>query len=125
MATLEDLCIAAYLATVCRAAAALRAPRAPAAAAEGIARLRQAVRTSLAESLGGVSSLNVRSKMLARVRDVPFLVRVGQPYLRRSPLPALATAVNQVTKVNVDLSPGLTVNPFLAISAKGTVRKLL
>jgi len=93
MMTLEDTSIAAYLAAIVEASAALRSRRN--ASAEEIARLRQWVRNSLAESLGGVSSVNVRGKMLGRLRDVPFLVRVGQPCLRLAP--SLAAAVNQVS----------------------------
>jgi hypothetical protein len=91
MNSLEDLCIGAYLEAVCRAAAGLRSRRAE----DGIRWLRQTVRANLAESLGGVSSVNVRTKMLARLQDVPFLARAGQPYLRLGP--SLALAVNQVS----------------------------
>ena len=90
MASLEDLCIAAYLQFVCQAAAGLRHRRAE----DKIGLLRQSVRASLGESLGGVSSVNVRSKMIARLRDVPFLVRVVQPYVRLAR--PLAASVNQV-----------------------------
>jgi hypothetical protein len=88
--SLEDLCIAAYLQALCKASAALRRRRSE----DQISALRQAVRASLGESLGGVSSVNVRSKMMARLRDVPFLVRVGQPYVKLGR--PLAAAVNQV-----------------------------
>ncbi len=92
MSSLEDLAIAAYLISIVEASAALRLRR----AADGIVRLRQWARASLAESLGGVSSVNVRGKMLAKLRDVPFLVRAGQPCLRAPVGSSLPAAVNQV-----------------------------
>jgi hypothetical protein len=92
MSSLEDLAIDAYLTSIVEASAALRLRR----AADGIVRLRQWARASLAESLGGVSSVNVRGKMLAKLRDVPFLVRAGQPCLRAPVGSSLPAAVNQV-----------------------------
>jgi hypothetical protein len=92
MTSLEDLAIAAYLTSIVEASAALRLRR----AADGIVRLRQWARASLAESLGGVSSVNVRGKRLAKLRDVPFLVRAGQPCLRSPVGSSLPAAVNQV-----------------------------
>jgi hypothetical protein len=92
MSSLEDLAIAAYLTAIVEASAALRLRR----AADRIVRLRQWARASLAESLGGVSSVNVRGKMLAKLRDVPFLVRAGQPCLRPPVGSSLPAAVNQV-----------------------------
>jgi hypothetical protein len=92
MSSLEDLAIAAFLTSLVEASAALRLRR----AADGIVRLRQWARASLAESLGGVSSVNVRGKMLAKLRDVPFLVRAGQPCLRAPAGSSLPAAVNQV-----------------------------
>jgi hypothetical protein len=94
MSSLEDLAIAAYLISIVEASAALRLRR----AADGIVRLRQWARASLAESLGGVSSVNVRGKMLAKLRDVPFLVRAGQPCLRAPVGSSLPAAVNQVRR---------------------------
>jgi hypothetical protein len=90
--SLEDLCIAAYLQALCNASADLLSRRS--ASGDQIGALRQAARASLGEILGGVSSVNVRTKMVARLRDVPFLVRVGQPYLKLGQ--PLAAAVNQV-----------------------------
>jgi hypothetical protein len=92
MSSLEDLAIAAYLTSIVEASAALRLRR----AADGIVLLRHWARASLAESLGGVSSVNVRGKMLAKLRDVPFLVRAGQPCLRAPVGSSLPAAVNQV-----------------------------
>ncbi len=94
MSSLEDLAIAAYLTSIVEASAALRLRR----AADGIVSLRQWARASLAESLGGVSSVNVRGKMLAKLRDVPFLVRAGQPCLRAPVGSSLPAAVNQVRR---------------------------
>jgi len=86
---LEDICIVGFLSSVSRAVAR---------SGDGCERLQKAYANLLGETLGGVSSINLRKKMLDRLTDVKFLVHQSQLHVGGK-----KTVVDTINKVLVRL----------------------
>lgn len=82
---LEDICIVSFLSSVNKAVAKSQG---------GAECVRKAYRKLLGETLGGVSSINLRKKMMDRLEDVKFLVHLSQVHV--SGRKTVVGAINKV-----------------------------